>query len=101
MTGSVTGLDADPTLDLRINSPRLAFDDLIKLAAVLGQGAPDGVQASGNGQLNLQVSGSSKKPQVAGEAKLADVWIRYPGLADKITLSPGCAGFQRQHRRLE
>ena len=53
MTGSVGGLDADPALDLRIESPRLAFDDLIKLAAVLGQGAPDGVQASGNGQLNL------------------------------------------------
>jgi len=94
MTGSVTGLDADPALDLRINSPRLAFDDLIKLAAVLGQGAPDGVQASGNGQLNLQVSGSSKKPQVAGEAKLADVWIRYPGLADKITLSPVVLAFK-------
>jgi uncharacterized protein involved in outer membrane biogenesis len=94
MTGSVTGLDADPALNLRVNSPRLAFDDLIKLAAVLGQGAPDGVQASGNGQLNLQVSGSSKKPQVAGEAKLADVWIRYPGLAEKITLSPVVLAFK-------
>ena len=94
MSGSIAGLDADPALDLRINSPRLAFDDLIKLAAVLGQGAPDGVQASGNGQLNLQVSGSSKKPQVAGEAKLADVWIRYPGLADKITLSPVVLAFK-------
>ena len=94
MAGSVGGLDADPALDLRINSARLAFDDLIKLAAVLGQGAPDGVQASGNGQLNLQVSGSSKKPQVAGEAKLSDVWIRYPGLAEKITLSPVVLAFK-------
>lgn len=94
MTGSISGLNAEPVLDLRINSPRLAFDDLIKLAAVLGQGAPDGVQASGNGQLDLQVSGSSKKPQVAGEAKLADVWIRYPGLADKITLSPVVLAFK-------
>ncbi|HEU0006960.1 MAG TPA: AsmA family protein [Terriglobia bacterium] len=94
MSGSIAGLDADPALDLRINSHRLAFDDLIKLAAVLGQGAPDGVQASGNGQLNLQVSGSSKKPQVAGEAKLADVWIRYPGLTDKITLSPVVLAFK-------
>jgi len=94
MTGSIAGLDANPALDLRINSPRLAFDDLIKLAAVLGQGAPDGVQASGNGQLNLQVRGSSKKLQVAGEAKLADVSIRYPGLADNITLSPVMLAFK-------
>jgi uncharacterized protein involved in outer membrane biogenesis len=93
MTGSVAGLEGDPALNLRIQSPKLAFDDLIKLAAVLGQGAPDGVQASGNGQLNLQVSGSSKKPQVAGEARLAEVWIRYPGLADRITLSPVVLAF--------
>ena len=94
MTGIIAGLGADPALDLHINSPRLAFDDVIKLGAALGQGAPDGVQASGNGQLNLQVSGSSKKPQVAGEAKLTDVWIRYPGLADKITLSPVVLAFK-------
>ena len=92
--GSVRGLDGDPALDLHIEAPRLAFDDLIKLAAVLGQGAPDGVQASGNGQLNLQVTGSSKKPQVAGEARLADVSIRYPGLADRITLSPVLLAFK-------
>jgi len=94
MTGSIAGLDTDPRLDLRMNAPRLAFDDLIKLAAVLGQGAPDGVQASGNGQLNLQVSGSSKKPQVAGEARLSDVSIRYPGLAERITLSPVVLAFK-------
>jgi len=95
--GSVAGLDGDPALDLRVEAPRLAFDDLIKLAAVLGQGAPDGVQASGNGQLNLQVSGSSRKPQVAGEARLADVSIRYPGLADRITLSPVVLAFKNNN----
>jgi hypothetical protein len=76
MTGSLGRLVADPALDLRFESPRLAFDDLIKLAAVLGKGAPEGVQAGCNGQLNLQVSGSSKKPMLAGEAKLVDVSIR-------------------------
>ena len=92
--GSISGLDGDPALDLHVEAPRLAFDDLIKLAAVLGQGAPDGVQASGNGQLNLEVRGSSKKPQVAGEARLSDVTIRYPGLADRITLSPVVLAFK-------
>jgi uncharacterized protein involved in outer membrane biogenesis len=94
LKGSVQGLDGDPALDLRVEAPRLAFDDMIKLAAVLGQGAPDGVQASGNGQLNFQVTGSSKKPHVAGEARLADVSIRYPGLADRITLSPVVLAFK-------
>ncbi len=94
VTGSVGALDPDPALNLHVESPRLAFDDLIKLAAALGQGAPDGVQASGNGQLNLQVTGSSKKPVVAGETKFADVWIRYPGLPEKITLSPVLLAFR-------
>jgi len=94
VTGNVGGLGEDPAVDLRIESPRLAFDDLIKLAAVLDKGAPEGVQASGSGQLNLQVSGSSKKPLLAGEAKLSDVWIRYPGLPDRITLSPVVLAFK-------
>ena len=38
--------------------------------------------------------GSAKKPRVAGEAKLAEVWIRYPGLADRITLSPVVLAFK-------
>jgi uncharacterized protein involved in outer membrane biogenesis len=81
-------------LNLRVNSPQLVFDDLIKLASVFGQGPPSGASASGSGQLALRITGSSAQPALAGNAQLKDVRMSYPAFPEKIALSPLTLTFQ-------
>lgn len=88
VAGSLRNEAEIDALDVSVDSPKLVFDDLLKLASVFGQGPPSGVDASGVGKLALLVKGSSKQPRIDGEARFSDVRLSYPGLSEKIALSP-------------
>ena len=88
LSGSIQNQRGETLLDLALKSSKASFDDLLALASVFGQGPPDGVQAGGYGQANLEIKGNTGNLALAGEAKFADLNIRYPGLSEKIVLSP-------------
>ncbi|MFN8007027.1 MAG: AsmA-like C-terminal region-containing protein [Terriglobia bacterium] len=88
LSGTVQNVTSEPVLDLNLNSPKASFDDLLALGSVFGQGPPKGVQAEGNGQAQLAIKGNTENLLLSGEAKFTDLSVRYPGLAEKIILSP-------------
>lgn len=88
LQGSVKRDGEESSLDLKVDSSRLAVDDALKLAAAVGAGAPKGMQASGQIVLQLQVAGKGKNPNLSGQAKLLGGEVIYPGLDRRIVLSP-------------
>ena len=94
VSGTISDQPEASQFDLRVDSPKLVFDDVLKLASVFGKGPPNGVNASGTGKLALQVKGTSKNPKVSGEAQFSDVRLSYPGLTEQISVSPFTLSFK-------
>ena len=94
LSGSIQNQSEETLLDLSLKSSKASFDDLLTLGSVFGQGPPNGVQAGGNGQADLRIKGSTENLALGGEAKFTDLNIRYPGLAEKIILSPITLNFK-------
>jgi uncharacterized protein involved in outer membrane biogenesis len=94
LSGSIQSQAGDTHLDVALKSPKASFDDLLKLASVFGQGPPNGVQAGGYGQGDLKIKGNTRNLAFSGEAKFSDLNIRYPGLSEKIILSPVTLDFK-------
>ena len=88
LSGSIHNQRGETLLDLTLKSSKASFDDLLALASVFGQGPPNGVQAGGYGQADLKIQGNTGNLALGGEAKFTDLNIRYPGLSEKIVLSP-------------
>ena len=94
LAGNVQIQDGGSVLDLALKSTKTSFNDLLTLASVIGQGPPNGVQAAGYGQTDLEIKGTPKTLTLAGEARFADLSIRYPGLNEKIGFSPVTLSFK-------
>ena len=94
LSGSVQSQAGETLLDLALKSSKASFEDLLTVASVFGQGPPNGVQAGGYGQADLEIKGNIRNLVLAGEAKFADLNIRYPGLSEKIGLSPITLSFK-------
>jgi len=88
LTGSIKNQGESSLLNLKLDSEELSVNDLLQLGSVLGQGPPKGVEATGRGQFHLQITGTTTKPEMAGQSDLRDFQIVYPGLKEKIALSP-------------
>ena len=88
LSGSIQNQKGETLLDLSLKSSKASFDDLLALGSVFGQGPPNGVQAGGYGQADLEIKGNTGNLALKGEAKFTDLNIRYPGLSEKIVLSP-------------
>ena len=94
LSGSIQNEAGETLLDLVLKSSKASFDDLLALASVFGQGPPNGVQAGGYGQADLEIKGNTRNLVLGGEAKFSDLNIRYPGLSEKIILSPVTLNFK-------
>jgi len=88
LLGSIEHEGKETILNLKIDSRRLSVDDALKMAAVLGGGPPKGMKARGQIELQMQAAGNLKSPDLSGQAKLSGGEVDYPGLDQKIVLSP-------------
>jgi uncharacterized protein involved in outer membrane biogenesis len=94
LAGTVKTQKDESLLDLKVDSTKTSVDDLLKVASVLGQGPPEGTKASGQGQFHLHITGTTKSPETAGQVNFFNSEINYPGLKEKILLSPVTLTFE-------
>jgi uncharacterized protein involved in outer membrane biogenesis len=93
--GNLKGMNQAGLFDLRLDSDKCSIEDLLKLASILGQGPPRGVQANGQAQFHLIVQGSASARSIVGRASFTGFEARYPGLKDKISISAWNLGFEK------
>ena len=93
LKGGLTYQGQQGKLNLRFDSDKCSIEDLLKTASVLGQGPPKGVEATGMAQLHLTVGGSATAPAIAGQASFNSFQVKYPGLKDRISISPWTVNF--------
>ena len=88
ITGSVSGLNSEPDLDLTLNSDAISISDLlaeipVELAPVISK-----LKASGTADLKLALKGVVEKDKafpVQGSLKLNDVMVKYAALPKSIS----------------
>ena len=95
LAGNLSGQGEQTRWDLKLNSAGASIEDLLKLASVLGHGPPKGVEAAGQAQMNFTVQGNALSPEITGQARLDGFQVRYPGLNERMIVSPWELRFER------
>jgi len=95
LTGNLNNRGQESTLNFHFDSDKCSIEDLMKVASLLGQGPPKGVEARGAAQFHLTVGGVTKAPDITGQAGFNAFQVQYPGLKDRITISPWTLSFDK------
>ncbi len=95
LKGALNKQGQEGMLNLSFDSDKCSIEDLLKIASLLGQGPPKGVEATGVAQFHFTVGGVAKAPDIAGHASFNAFQVQYPGLKDRISISPWTLNFDK------
>lgn len=86
-TGSVDIGKTPPTLRMRVQTTGAAIGDLTRIAALYGAEFPVGLKVDGFLQADVQVTGTTEKPLLAGKIEATKAQISAKDLAEPVRAS--------------
>jgi AsmA protein len=87
ISGRVSRIPNDPSVDLQIKGDGVALDSLLESAYAFGFGPPPGTKASGAATVNLRASGDARSMALDGQVEIRDLKFQSSSMPQAMAVS--------------